>query len=293
MKILKDEKSFSDIQNNKILNTCSIEDIFDNYEQYVQSFHDLLNMPEGLKNNQIDNAYFHKNRYRRLLEIVKEGSNILDIGNDKPFLTWMMKKVSSSIDIVILSFKVEGNPYDTESIDIEKEKFGLGKEVFDLVIFAEVVEHLWRNPSNVFYEINQCLVDGGSLYVTTPNACELHAITNILWMTHPNQRGQYYKTLESGHLHLWTPNDLSTIISEHGIEVQHLCTPSPYEYTDLNNKVALLAKEVSPFFELMGEQIEIIAKKVEKIHEPIYPTSIYPDGIPVQAEGAITSFLKI
>lgn len=292
MKVEGSNVSYQRVTENPRLTSVSVQDIFNDYDECVELFHSLLDMPSGVRRNQIENAHFHKNRYRTLSEIVSGKKNILDVGNDKPFLSWILRKSEPEANFTTISFEVVGNPYETFAIDIETEAFNLGSECYDLILLAEVIEHLWRNPSNVIFEINQCISPEGQLYLTTPNACELHAIVNILWGNNPNQRQQYFRTLESGHLHLWTISELTTLLREHGLLVERVSTPSPYQYTDVKNEVASFAAKVSPFSELMGEQIEIFSRREKLIDAPVYPESIFPDRVPVQAEGAIVSMFK-
>jgi hypothetical protein len=130
----------------------------------------------------------------------------------------------------------------------------------------------------------------GEIYLTTPNACELHAIVCILWQANPNQRNQFYETLESGHLHLWSASELRILLESNGFSVNELTSFDAYKYTDRSGKLMELVKQVSPHTELMGESLLLRARKTISRSEPFYDPRLFPAGRGVQFAGALRSF---
>ncbi len=53
--------------------------------------------------------------------------------------------------------------------NIENDRFPFSDNVFDLVIFAEIIEHLLNDPCRVMREIKRVLKPNGTLILTTPN----------------------------------------------------------------------------------------------------------------------------
>ena len=59
--------------------------------------------------------------------------------------------------------------YDYDQFNIEEARFPYADEAFDVVVFAEILEHLLSDPVAVMREIRRVLVPGGTLVLTTPN----------------------------------------------------------------------------------------------------------------------------
>jgi SAM-dependent methyltransferase len=283
-----DQGLLAKINESSRLNEVTIEDVISNYEEIATEFHELL---EANKEAQQQNAIFHKKRYLELVAKEWRG-NVLDIGNDKPFLSFLLRRLNPCASFATISFEIPQTPYPLSEVDIEKERFPFEDKEFDQVIFTEVIEHLWRDPSHCIAEINRVLKVGGSMYLTTPNACDVHSIVCILWQANPNQRSAYYASLESGHLHLWTADDIKTILESHGFRNPLISTENLYGHTNPSEIIENFVCSVSPHRSLMNEAIVAEVIKEVDSSSPIYPASIFPDGVPVQATGAIRSFLE-
>jgi len=271
------------------LKPSSLVDFRESYERYVEAFH--LHFPEMQRPHYVENALYHKARYLELVGHEWHG-RVVDVGNDKPFLSFFLQYFSPRATFSVISFELPQSPYPLREVDIESEPIPFDDEEFDAAIMSEVIEHMWRDPSMAISEIARCLKIGGRLFLTTPNACERHAITCALWQANPNQRGQYYATLESGHLHLWTVSDLETILGAHGFECGSITTKDYAGYTERHEILEALIQRVSPTPHLMGETIVIEAFKKLAVKGPQYPKKIFPDGVPVQFAGAITTFAR-
>lgn len=268
----------------------SLGDLRDNYERFVDAFH--LHFHPEQRPHYVENALYHKARYLELVGHEWVG-RIIDVGNDKPFLSYFLQYFNPRATFSIISFELAQSPYPLHEVDIESEPLPFDAGSFDAAIMTEVIEHMWRDPSMAISEIARCLKLEGRLFITTPNACERHAITCALWQANPNQRGQYFATLESGHLHLWTVSDLEHILTAHGFECYEVTTKDYAGYTERYEAIEALIQKVSPTPHLMGETIVIEARKRADVAGPQYPTKIFPDGVPVQFAGAITTFAKV
>lgn len=67
-----------------------------------------------------------------------------------------------------------------QHFNIENDRFPYADAGFDLVIFAEIIEHLLNDPCKVLREIKRILKPNGTLILTTPNVARLENITRLI-----------------------------------------------------------------------------------------------------------------
>jgi hypothetical protein len=142
--IQPDEHLIQRINQSTRLNTIDIGEVKLHYDDISREFHDLLDIDNEA---QEANSQFHKQRYLDLISKEWQGK-ILDIGNDKPFLSFLLRQLNPRATFTTISFEIPQTPYTLFEVDIEKELFPFEDKIFDQVIFTEVIEHLWRNPSH-------------------------------------------------------------------------------------------------------------------------------------------------
>lgn len=70
--------------------------------------------------------------------------------------------------------------YSYQHFNVENDLFPYAEDEFDVVIFAEIIEHLLNDPCKVLREIKRVLKPGGTLIVTTPNVARLENITRLI-----------------------------------------------------------------------------------------------------------------
>jgi len=63
---------------------------------------------------------------------------------------------------------------------VENDDFPYPDGEFDVVIFAEIIEHLLNDPCKVLREIRRVLKPGGTLLLTTPNVARLENVARII-----------------------------------------------------------------------------------------------------------------
>lgn len=81
-------------------------------------------------------------------------------------------------DIISGVKSTEHFPY--QHFNVENDSFPYADAEFDLVIFAEIVEHLLNDPCKVMREIKRILRPGGTLILTTPNVARLENIARMI-----------------------------------------------------------------------------------------------------------------
>jgi SAM-dependent methyltransferase len=287
MKIIAEDSSLRKrLDEDSVLRSVKYAELASHYEEISARFHSLMSRGADAQH---ENALFHRIRYLELLSRRWFG-RVLDVGNDKPFLSYFLRRFNPDTHFETISNEIPETPYALHEVDIEFERFPFPTGVFDAVIFTEVIEHLWRDPSHCVLEIARTLKLGGSVYVTTPNPCDRHSLVCVLWQANPNQRSAYYATLESGHLHLWTVAQVASILEAHGFEVTTRTTKDLYGHTKPDASIEQFIAAVSPYANLMHETVVVEGMKRVVVDEPRYPRDIFPDGRPVQFDGAIVGF---
>lgn len=121
-------------------------------------------------------------------------------------------------------------------------------ESFDAVIGQHVVEHI-RDVDAVILEWKRVLAPGGRLALATPNA------------QYPNP-GHF---ADADHVHIYTPIELSRLVTQAGFQVEHCSTIFPF----LSHQRALRAAGVMayrafrrlPYFDRRGRTILLSAVK--------------------------------
>lgn len=165
----------------------TIDEAFSEIEEIVMS--------SGVEN---DIAYFHyhKKRFRRMAETIlsncPRGSEILDIGSHY---------LHSSLLLHLLGYKVTSMDvsafWDLEYIRARAAKFQLTPVVennlersislqhihdrFDLILFAEIFEHITFNPINFWKKMHDILRNGGKIYLSTPNSLTIYGIVRTIF----------------------------------------------------------------------------------------------------------------
>ncbi len=163
-----------------------------------------------------------KKRLNKILELIGDvsGKKILDIGCASGDLGQQIKRKGScevtGIDISRKSVKEARKVLDNAMVvDLSQGRLPFKKGQFDIVIFSEVVEHLF-NPGVILKEINRILKAGSVLVVTTPN---------ILYWAHRLSflRGEFKYQKEGpfdeAHIHFFTFNTLLNLVEDSGFKL--------------------------------------------------------------------------
>jgi Methyltransferase domain len=138
-------------------------------------------VPLSLDEPSRDYLRFHANRYAFLLKKVHSirAARILDIGPS--FQTSLMRELYPNTVIDSLGFDDTRFPrrendrhFDFDLNDsVDPEKWPRPETLYDLVVMAEVLEHVYTAARPVLCCVASLLCDGGSLMIQTPNAVSL------------------------------------------------------------------------------------------------------------------------
>lgn len=184
-----------------------------------------------------DYVAFHSKRYAVLLEMldragVAQATRILDIGNS-PFTDLLADLVSCPIDNLGLDgdFDTEyGHSYYFDlNATIWPEKWKADLPSYDLIVFAEVIEHLHTAPRTVLSYLKTLLSERGVIAIQTPNAVVLHNRIQMLLGQNPFE--PIRETVhDPGHSREYTRAELCEIAELAGLEVIHWSAHNYFDY---------------------------------------------------------------
>jgi len=137
-------------------------------------------------------------RFIYTLGLVPEenGLRILELGANPYFTTTLLQKFRQS-ELHLANFfeagkESEGNQkvtirqtgevinFSYKHFNVEEDEFPYGDEMFDVVLFCEILEHLLQDPVHALAEIKRVLKPGGTLIVTTPNVVRLENVRKMI-----------------------------------------------------------------------------------------------------------------
>ena len=172
----------------------------------------------------------HRNRFRwttayirQLLEEKSERDSILDIGNS--FQTLLFSKAFPDLQIDTLGFLDHryqvGRPSRHYAFDLNeahnKANWIQTENRYDVIVFLEVIEHLYTSPSQVLAFLRTFLKSEGLIVIQTPNAAALKKRIKLLFGKNPYERIR--ETRENpGHFREYTAKELSSIAEKCGYE---------------------------------------------------------------------------
>jgi SAM-dependent methyltransferase len=135
---------------------------------------------EGVSSGDMEYIRFHHRRFAELLSMAADPSTlVLDVGPG--FQTRLLRRLSPAERVIDTlgypsSGAGEGRPGDVHyPFDLNDsfypDRWPSPRRRYDLIIAAEVIEHLYTSPVDVFSFLATFLSPGGRLLVQTPNAC--------------------------------------------------------------------------------------------------------------------------
>lgn len=197
----------------------------------VSNFIDCFNKSE-LDISDLAYLEFHKYRYMYLLEIIqktivrfsnKEQIRILDVG--PAFQTFLIRKYFHQVIVDTVGYDHPSNNL-TEAekhyfIDLNnaEREWNIEENKYDLIIFCEVLEHLYSKPDIIVNRLYKSLKKGGYLIIQTPNAAAINKRIKLLFGKNP-----YDLLLDNkmGHFREYTAKELRIIIENAELKSSHI-----------------------------------------------------------------------
>ena len=178
---------------------------------------------------------FHTPRYLSLLRLlrnlVKPGDHVLDIGNSA-----LTELIHEELQVTVdnLGLTLEGETpsghsywYDLNSAADRAAWRPLGP--YDVIVMAEVIEHLHTAPQLVLAYLHSLLADGGLLLVQTPNAAALHNRLLLLAGRNPYELIREQRN-DPGHFREYTRRELTGLAQQAGFDVVRWSAETYFDY---------------------------------------------------------------
>jgi len=154
--------------------------------------------------------------------------------------------------------------FDFQHFNTENETFPWENNTFDVVIFAEIIEHLTHDPCQVLREIRRILRPNGILILTTPNVSRLENVAKMI--AGANIYDPYSGYGPYGrHNREYNRHELVTLLQYEGFDCEEHFTANVHPDATANfYPDAYLDKIVGFRAEDLGQYIFIRAKKSGK-----------------------------
>lgn len=157
--------------------------------------------------------------------------------------------------------------------DAELHRLPCDDEMFDLVMAAEIIEHLPTDPVQLLVESNRVLRLGGQLIVTTPNVVSARSIAQATRGRHPFNHPVFDRDVSMDRHHIeYTPDMLDELVRAAGFVIERSYTADVW-FDDEPEIRAWLA-ERGDDLSARGDCLFVVARKVTDIVDRT-PPGIY------------------
>lgn len=187
----------------------------------IMSFYETL--PEG----ELAYVDFHKYRYQYLLQIIGNfiekhpapSLSLLDIG--PAYQTKLIRHFYPEITVHSLGHQHAVNDLKSDEMHFAfdlndaAETWPEGMPHFDIILFCEVIEHIYTKPQILLQRLREIIKSHGWLIIQTPNAVAIHKRILMLLGRNPYQLLHENKM---GHFREYTLPELKFMISESNLE---------------------------------------------------------------------------
>ena len=240
---------------------------------------------------------YHAVRFKDTLNLLRsgEGKRLLDVGAFPGHLTLAVQTLGYEIDA--LTGKNESSrslDYFTARLshhhipvvfaDVESGTFPFPDQSFDVVLAAEIIEHLPFNRYHLLREVFRVLKPGGRIILSTPNLPKLDNLLHFAFgqSIHPDVRLPFHKTFKSiligRHIREYTPQELTYMIEEQNKEMYR------FEGTRVNYSMCL-----DPAFSWAGSLLWVIKRFWPRLQSTIFLTAYRPEALELISSREVTT----
>jgi len=174
-------------------------------------------------------AAFHRPRFRFLVDVLRgcgttTSSRILDIGASQ-LTALIAAEVGGRVESLGLESDADSKTFVHHQFDLNavqdpaEWKTDIGP--YDVVVFAEVMEHLYTAPELVLPFLRELLVPGGVLLLQTPNAVSLRKRAKMVLGVNPFERIRKERN-NPGHFREYTASELRDLLAAAGLSVERV-----------------------------------------------------------------------
>lgn len=195
-----------------------------------------------IESNQ-ENGYlkYHAPRYDYLLELLHRyytgDEDILEIGRTS--FTGVMSR-SLDVQIDTLGFEADGKTetgyhYQFDLNDAQyPEAWRQDLPGYDIIVFAEVIEHLYTSPERVLRFLKSLLKERGIMIIQTPNAVALHKRIKMLFGKNPYHLIPI-KRDGANHYREYTDDELANYCRAAGFSIEEKTLKNYFDYRYRNH----------------------------------------------------------
>jgi len=180
--------------------------------------------PKMFENVQNGYVLYHLPRYRAMMGQLRnfhfDGARILDIG--KSAFAGALHDEFGPVDTLGLNEEQATGYGHHHHFDLnacqDRSAWRDDLPGYDIIVFAEVIEHLYTSPNHVLPFLRSLLNDGGMIFIQTPNAVALHKRVDILRGRNPFDLIREDAS-NPGHFREYTFAELENYIDRNGLEI--------------------------------------------------------------------------
>lgn len=146
-------------------------------------------------------------------------SRILDIGCYPPLVINHLRQKYSQV-FGISSPHELFTAANVNQLDIQIQPLPYQKNYFDLVIFTEILEHLYQTPAFPLTEVFRVLKPGGYLLLTSPNVFRFQNLINLLFFKNIYfPISQFIEPQNARHCREYSSSEISGLLQKFGFKI--------------------------------------------------------------------------
>ncbi|HVV48911.1 MAG TPA: class I SAM-dependent methyltransferase [Polyangia bacterium] len=170
---------------------------------------------------------FHRPRFQFLVDLLRPhaarpGCRVLDVGTS-PLTGLLARELGVAVDSLGLEADGDVGPVRHYRFDLneaqDRRHWRTDLGPYDVIVFAEVLEHLYTAPELVLAYLRERLAPGGLLVVQTPNAVALRKRVKMLLGRQPFERIRVDRT-NPGHFREYTAGELRELLAGAGFALE-------------------------------------------------------------------------
>jgi len=163
----------------------------------------------------------HRYRFKRIINSIPRSSSpirILDIGAT-PFTVFLKENYPHyeifALDRTgLMEERCKEKGIQLKTCELDNDPIPFEDSYFDVVIFTEVLEHIFRPPTSVLKEVGRIMRHGGTLILSVPNIAALHNRIKLLFgvtpLESPDDQMKKDWVHGHGHIHEYTMKEITS-----------------------------------------------------------------------------------
>jgi len=171
---------------------------------------------------------FHRPRFRFLIDVLRSragrrGDRLLDVGASE-LTSFLAAELGNRVESLGLEADrqtrggLRHHRFDLNDTQY-RDRWRMDIGPYDVIVFAEVLEHLYTAPELVLSYLKELLVPDGLLIVQTPNAVALRKRAKMLLGLNPFERIRTDRD-NPGHFREYTARELRELLVGSGFSVE-------------------------------------------------------------------------